>query len=833
VGLDKPPPKRSLDEYRQFFKTPETPHDFWQALKFELDIGANDLALRHLRGFLDKKPSDADLMQIEEEDGMTAFLRLRNVQWSPDAKLQADTLKAIDDLITRVTEAVKKQRGDPKRIEVLIRGLSASPEERAYSLKELYRAGAAAVPHLISGIRNTTGSEHIAILSALLKLGPDTIPPLEAALDIEDAAMRIELIDVLQKRAAKRSVPFLWHLASGPEQSQAVREKATEALSNLLGVPPNKLPAGRAALTREADRYYNHEVKFPNPAAVAVWRWDAAKKELVQGWPGAETVPATRAEEYYGLLFAGQALAIDPEYQPAQVEFLSIALDKGMEKTGYEKPLTQAAPEVSRLLSTVNPELVNAVLERALADKRVPVMIGAARALGDLAELRAARPTGHGQPALVRALSYPDRRVQMAAADAYLRIGAVPTPGTASRIVDILTRAVGVEPAARAGAKVMVAFGSREAGEAVSRAVSAAGFSPVRAFTGRDALRRLGQAADIDLLIIDANLPDPGLASLLGQLRSDVNYGRLPLLLVAPQVTREALLRERLKAENELQSMARRRDRLVLQRERVDRDLISAPRDVVLDLEVERERLGKELVAVSFQREQTLRGDLRRLDQELLTAPRDRTDSLLRLTEGYANLQVVSEAAVRDVPSLRRMIVAQAAEDANQPLTETERQEYAERALVWLGRMARGEVAGYDIQPAAEAIVGALGFPKLSNPAMLAALEAAARLPAEVRGVRPQTKLAAFILDGDRSPALRSATATELVRSIQLHGPTLTDNEAKNLAALLDAQGTDPKLRVSVALVVGSLRPDTRRTGERLRQFQPPQPAPPAKPAEK
>src|SRR5213078_1653171 len=65
AGQAQPPPRRSLDEYRQFFKTPETPHEFWQALKFELDLGATDLALRHLRGFLDKKPTDADLLQIE------------------------------------------------------------------------------------------------------------------------------------------------------------------------------------------------------------------------------------------------------------------------------------------------------------------------------------------------------------------------------------------------------------------------------------------------------------------------------------------------------------------------------------------------------------------------------------------------------------------------------------------------------------------------------------------------------------------------------------------------------------------------------------------------
>ena len=67
-------------------------------------------------------------------------------------------------------------------------------------------------------------------------------------------------------------------------------------------------------------------------------------------------MPATRAEEYYGLRFAGQALALDPAYEPAQMVLLSLALEKAMEQAGSAQPLAVTNPSVHELLATVNPD---------------------------------------------------------------------------------------------------------------------------------------------------------------------------------------------------------------------------------------------------------------------------------------------------------------------------------------------------------------------------------------------------------------------------------------------------------------------------------------------
>src|SRR5436305_545068 len=83
------------------------------------------------------------------------------------------------------------------------------------------------------------------------------------------------------------------------------------------------------------------------------------------------TCTPSQAEEHYGLRFAREALELDPTYRPAQVIFLSIALDKGVERAGLDQPLAKGALPLRELLTSVNPGLVIAVLDKALQEHRL------------------------------------------------------------------------------------------------------------------------------------------------------------------------------------------------------------------------------------------------------------------------------------------------------------------------------------------------------------------------------------------------------------------------------------------------------------------------------
>jgi hypothetical protein len=89
--------------------------------------------------------------------------------------------------------------------------------------------------------------------------------------------------------------------------------------------------------------------------------------------------------------------------------------------------------------------------------------------------------------------------------------------------------------------------------------------------------------------------------------------------------------------------------------------------------------------------------------------------------------------------------------------------------------------------------------------------------------------LADFVLDAKQPPAQRAAAATQLVRHIQQHGALLSTPQVRALEALAHAADTDPALKPSATLVIGTLRPDSKTTGERLKGYTPPPPPAPAK----
>src|SRR5262249_5006996 len=100
------------EDYREFFKTPETTQEFWDALQFELGVGRPDLAARLLRELIKRNPTDEELVQLNEKVGPAAFLRLRTVpRWSADPKVNEQAIKDTDELSDRVGKAMQKVLG--------------------------------------------------------------------------------------------------------------------------------------------------------------------------------------------------------------------------------------------------------------------------------------------------------------------------------------------------------------------------------------------------------------------------------------------------------------------------------------------------------------------------------------------------------------------------------------------------------------------------------------------------------------------------------------------------------------------------------------------------
>jgi hypothetical protein len=848
---DKRPPgkkgKEKVEEpedFRRFLKKPTTPLEYWNALQFERDVGRYDLAARYLRGLvglLDKRPADDDLVRIVDKDGLTAVLSLRNVRrWSRDEKENKQALDDVETFIKAVTDAVRKRRSDPERIRENIKTLTATPEERAYATRELYKSGPYVVPYFLDALRDAEPRERLVLLQALGRMGPQTVDPLLAALDSRDTQLKLDILDILRRnhaRDAERIVPHLWFLSASKTQPESVRKRATRALADFLDLPPSRLPPAKEKLTREAERYYRHRVDFANPSAVTVWRWDG--RNVVEGWGKSRTVPASEAEEYYGLRFARQALALDPTYRPAQVLALSLAVDKAVGRAGLAKPLSSTDPDVYDLLARSDADLLVDVLERALEERRTGVALATVQALGARAEVRAKRPLRKGEPALVRALDYPDRRVQFAAAEALLRIPGPPARKTGPRIVEIFARALAARTNSTGEArKVIVAIRDDEWRSRVRASVEKAGADPVPVATGRDLMRRLRAASDVDAILLESALPDPTLPYLLGQLRADVDSARLPVLLAAVPESRAS-------------RDARARYGKALQRLELIREKTRPYDDAVRELEAEKAAKVKALEASKTIDPETRTESLRRLDARyaelkadvgrsypdavvlgrdvprlekdiqaaLQTYDREarfREEALRRYVERSPNVTVV-RATLLEEPDLLRQTLLTRLDEAGGALSPAEQKDYAERAVRHLADLALGTPPGYDVRPASGAILDALRAGKLSPEGQLDAIAAASRLP----GTRAQTELAHVVLDRGRKTEVRLAAARALVRHIRSGTPALAGAEVRSLRELAAQPKLDPALKGAVSLVLGALESGDRATGERLREYRP------------
>src|SRR5262249_19580968 len=202
---------------------------------------------------------------------------------------------------------------------------------------------------------------------------------------------------------------------------------------------------------------------------------------------------------------------------------------------------------------------------------------------------------------------------------------------------------------------------NKQRGEEVGNALKGAGFNSVAVQTGKEAIHRLQESGDIDLILLDYQVFDPQINDLLTQLRADVDWGAIPLIITVPPTP--AGFR---------------------------------PPEAIVRLE--------------------------------------------RLAKTYRNVWVMN--ATLDPDILKRELPQRIIEATGQPLTDAERKNMTGEAMVWLKRLATGEVPGYDVRPAEATILRGMRVDEFGTLAM----EAAARIPTRTA----QRELAQVVLDGNR-----------------------------------------------------------------------------------
>jgi hypothetical protein len=766
--------QKAQEEYRTFFREPKTAMEFWAALTYEIQVGKFDLAAYHLDKLLKlpEKEADEDLLRIEDSEGMRAFLRLKLIrEWSKDAEIEAQAHKNVDVVIDRVLAALDKYLGNRERIQGLIDALfDKTPEVRGFALYQLKRSKHRAAPLLAEALRKGTPEEQRVLKQAMANLDPEIMPPLfelyraRDAKDAEDVPFRLNLLWLAKTRLDKRVIPYLWHISASSMYPKVVRDEATDTLAYLLDTRPGLLPLAKAALTEVAEKYYQYKVRFPD--AVEVAEGDKGGKPLVvpayKKWPltddgrlkeTPDVLKADEARRELGLLFARQALELDPSYQPAQAVYLALLLEKEFAGKPYEaqldKLLTEPpSPAVRQLLAKIDVDLLATALERAIADQNYAVALPLIEAAGERGEVRLAQPSSGGsQSPLVRLLYFPDRRVQFAAARALLRLPTSQSPVASTRVVEVLRRSLVPDLAPR----VLIIYAKDERAAQLRAAAKEAGYESDVTMSAKDALELLHNSAASDVIILNNGVSISDLPFALTQLRADQDAGRLPLLLIASQA-----------------------------------------KDADMALVAERTRNAFVLPEAA-----ALKGP------EL----KHRIDEAIKLSVTPEPLRKASG----DQPAWLQYELARV---KGQAVSEQEKKRFAREALDWFAQMARGEIPGYDLQPARNALLQALNNEETAVQAL--------RIIARYSNVDAQQRLAAILLDGKREK-LHVVAAQELARHIQKNGLVLTPDQIGQLQKLEQATDVASPLRTELATVIGAMRTTPQTTGSRLLNYTPKQ----------
>ena len=161
-------------------------------------------------------------------------------------------------------------------------------------------------------------------------------------------------------------------------------------------------------------------------------------------------------------------------------------------------------------------------------------------ALGERGEFRSAMASSSGAPGLlVKALNYPDNRVQFAAARAILRLPASQAPVASARVVDVLARFLRTGSAG----KILFVYVKDQRATELRNAAREAKLESEVAPTVKEAIQLVHQTADYDAIVVDNGVSDAELPFVLSQLRADSDAGLLPLLIVAKAERKEDLAR--------------------------------------------------------------------------------------------------------------------------------------------------------------------------------------------------------------------------------------------------------------------------------------------------
>ena len=509
---------------------PKTPEEVFEGVLILVDLGRPDAARPYLERFLKDEPSSELILQLREQHGPAAFLKLSNI-------------KELQPLSTRLLEmsnaAFKRYANDPQRLQGLIKDLGGNADEQAVAVDELSRAGEIVVPTLLAALKSPA-AERIRdeLVYTIVRMGNRAVPPLLAAVASPDPEIQSYAIKALGYIGSSEAIPYLWYPAIAPEAASEVRATARLALTRLIH-GPGRTEVGSLPLTGVVTQLRKAALNYLDPAypwprdeqgQVPFWTWDTAAENirLVHVTPQV-------ASSVAGMRFARQALALNPADRDIHVMYLTLALANEVYAAGWKYPLPSGPGTAHDLALAAGEDVVTRVVADALEQARPAAVLAGLKVLGQIGSPRLLISTDGRRSPVLAALEYPDHRIQFAAASTVMQIDPTTRFRGSGRVVQVFARALA--DAGEGARSTMVIDANSSRGQTVIGMLGDLGYQGVLATTGRDGFTAATERPDLNAILIHANVIRWDLGETLANLRADSRTAGIPILVLgSPEI---------------------------------------------------------------------------------------------------------------------------------------------------------------------------------------------------------------------------------------------------------------------------------------------------------
>jgi CheY-like chemotaxis protein len=498
---------------------PQSPAELLRAIDILADLGHPDLAKAFVEQLIGQKLDAADKAALADRFRSATLIKLaRNVELDP----------ALGPFIDDLLKSAEAFRRDPKRLAAWTQQLANRDETtRAQAALALMRGREAAVAPLVNVLANPKrAGQHAMAREVLVRLDDLAIAPLLGVLESPDAALKVEVIDVLGRLRAGQAVAQLLAPLISPASTPQLRAAAATALERIAGHVPDYAEALR--LLEHAARRGLEQSRVEGEAAAApaeLWHWNARKHEsmpIQYDTTGASLAAAARlSRELYQL---------DPSHPARRRLYLTALLQAAKFRLGFDQPLPTNAGTAYAVAARHGVAVIDDLLADAMAKGYLPAATAAAQILGDIGSADLLTRSGPVPSPLARAAQHADRRLRFVAVNSILKLHPAAAFAGSSHVSD----ALGYFASSYGIPRVLVIHPLSDEAQKLAGLAAGLGYESDIATNGRRAFELAVASNDYEFILIHSAIDRPRVDELLAQLRRDRRTALLPIGVIAP-----------------------------------------------------------------------------------------------------------------------------------------------------------------------------------------------------------------------------------------------------------------------------------------------------------